>query len=58
MGRYVGRFFEQRRAIKEISRELRISRTTARKVVGSDKTAFKYARDVQPAPKLSEWIRR
>ena len=26
-------FFEQRRAIKEISRELRVSRTTVRKVV-------------------------
>jgi hypothetical protein len=25
-------------------------------VVRSDKTAFKYAREVQPAPKLGEWI--
>ena len=49
-------FFEQRRAIKEISRELRVSRTTVRKVVRSDKTAFKYAREVQPAPKLGEWV--
>jgi hypothetical protein len=57
LGRYVGRFFEQRRAIKEISRESRVSRTTVRKVVRSDKTAFKYAPEVQPAPKLSEWIR-
>jgi transposase len=49
-------FFEQRRAIKEISRELRVSRATVRKVVRSDKTAFIYAREVQPAPKLGEWI--
>jgi transposase len=49
-------FFEQRRAIKEISRELRVSRTTVRKVVRSDKTAFKYAREVQPSPKLGDWI--
>jgi hypothetical protein len=49
-------FFERRRAIKEISRELRVSRATVRKVVRSDKTAFKYAREVQPAPKLGEWI--
>ena len=49
-------FFEQRRAIKEISRELRVSRATVRKVVRSDRTAFKYAREVQPAPKLGEWI--
>ena len=49
-------FFEQRRAIKEISRDLRVSRTTVRKVVRSDRTAFKYAREVQPSPKLGEWI--
>ena len=49
-------FFEQRRAIKEISRELQVSRATVRKVVRSDKTAFTYAREVQPAPKLGEWI--
>ena len=49
-------FFEQRRAIKEISRELRVSRTTVRKVVRSDKTAFKYVREVQPSPKLGEWV--
>ena len=45
-------FFEQRRAIKEISRDLRVSRTTVRKVVRSDRTAFKYARETQPSPKL------
>ena len=49
-------FFEQRRAIKEISRDLRVSRTTVRKVVRSDRTAFKYARETQPSPKLGEWI--
>ena len=49
-------FFEQRRAIKEISRELRVSRATVRKVVRSNKTAFKYAREVQPSPKLGEWV--
>jgi transposase len=49
-------FFEQRRAIKEISRELRVSRTTVRKVVRSGASEFKYAREVQPSPKLGEWI--
>ena len=49
-------FFEQRRAIKEISRDLRVSRTTVRKVVRSGRTTFKYAREVQPSPKLGEWI--
>ena len=49
-------FFEQRRAIKEISRELRVSRTTVRKVVRSGASEFKYAREVQPSPKLGEWV--
>src|SRR5712672_2441207 len=49
-------FFEQRRAIKEISRELRVSRTTVRKVVRSGASEFKYAREVQRSPKLGEWI--
>ena len=49
-------FFEQQRPIKEISRDLRVSRTTVRKVVRSDRTAFKYAREVQPSPKLGEWL--
>jgi transposase len=49
-------FFEQRRAIKEISRDLRVSRTTVRKVVRSGRTTFKYAREVQPSPKLGEWM--
>ena len=49
-------FFEHRRAIKEISRDLRVSRTTVRKVVRSGRTTFKYAREVQPSPKLGEWI--
>jgi len=40
----------------EISRELRVSRTTVHKVVRSDKTAFKYVREVQPSPKLGEWV--
>ncbi len=35
---------------------MRVSRTTVRKVVRSDRTAFKYAREVQPSPKLGEWI--
>ncbi|MDP2374942.1 MAG: IS21 family transposase, partial [Reyranella sp.] len=49
-------FFEHRRAIKEISRDLRVSRTTVRKVVRSGRTTFKYAREVQPSPKLGEWM--
>ena len=42
--------------IKEIVRTLRVSRATVRKVVRSHKTAFKYERGVQPAPKLGAWV--
>ncbi len=49
-------FFEQRRAIKEISRDLRVSRTTVRKVIRGREIEFKYERGVQPAPRLGEWV--
>ena len=49
-------FFEQRRPIKEIVRTLSVSRATVRKVVRGQETEFRYARGVQPAPKLGEWI--
>jgi len=35
---------------------VRVSRTTVRKVVRSDRTALKYVRVVQPSPKLGEWM--
>jgi transposase len=49
-------YFEQRRPIKEIVRTLSVSRTTVRRVIRSQKTAFRYERGVQPAPKLGEWV--
>ncbi len=36
---------------------LSVSRTTVRRVIRSQKTAFKYERGVQPAPKLGEWVK-
>ena len=45
-------YFEQERSIKEIVRTLSVSRATVRKVIRGHKTEFKYARDVQPSPKL------
>ena len=49
-------YFEYRRPIKEIVRTLSVSRTTVRRVIRSEKTAFKYERGVQPVPKLGEWV--
>jgi transposase len=49
-------YFEQRRPIKEIVRTFSVSRATVRKVVRSQATEFKYERNVQPTPKLGEWV--
>ena len=49
-------YFEQERSIKEIVRTLSVSRATVRKVIQVCQTEFKYARDVQPTPKLGMWV--
>jgi transposase-like protein len=49
-------YFEQERSIKEIVRTLSVSRATVRKVIRGHQTEFKYARDVQPTPKLGVWV--
>ncbi len=43
------------RSIKEIARELHISRNTVRKILRSGDTEFVYERTVQPQPKLGLW---
>jgi transposase len=47
--------FVQGKSIKEIARDLRLSRNTVRKVLRSDETSFSYERQVQPRPKLGRW---
>ena len=48
-------FFVRGRSIKEIVRELHVSRNTVRKVLRSGATSFDYEREVQPRPKLGVW---
>ena len=48
-------FFARGRTIKEIVRELHVSRNTVRKVLRSGATEFTYEREVQPLPKLGRW---
>jgi len=48
-------FFVKGRSIKEIVRELKVSRNTVRKVLRSGETAFSYEREVQPLPRLGRW---
>ena len=48
-------FFTRGRSIKDIVRDLHVSRNTVRKVIRSGATAFAYEREVQPLPKLGPW---
>ena len=43
------------KSIKEITRDLKLSRNTVRKVLRSGDTSFSYQREVQPRPKLGRW---
>jgi transposase len=51
-------FFVRGKSIKEICRELHVSRNTVRKVLRSGETSFEYEREVQPRPKLGSWMER
>jgi transposase len=48
-------FFVRGKSIKQIVRELHVSRNTVRKVLRSGETAFSYERDVQPLPRLGRF---
>jgi hypothetical protein len=47
--------FVQGKPIKQICRELKLSRKVVRKVLRSEETAFEYKLSVQPHPKLGPW---
>ena len=55
IGRIRREHFVKGKTIKEIARELKLSRNTVRKVLRSGATSFEYARAVQPRPKLGAW---
>ena len=55
IGRIRREHFLKGKTIKEIARDLRVSRNTVRKVLRSGQTAFAYDREVQPRPKLGRW---
>jgi transposase len=48
-------YFQDKKSIKQICRELRVSRKTVRKVIRSGATEFTYARRIQPQPKIGPW---
>ena len=47
--------FVDNKSIKQITREFGLARNTVRRVLRSGQTAFAYAREVQPRPKLGTW---
>jgi transposase len=47
--------FVKGKSIKEIARDLKLSRNTVRKVLRSNATSFEYERERQPRPKLDRW---
>ena len=47
--------FIKGKTIKEIARDLKVSRNTVRKVLRSGETSFEYERSIQPRPKLGRW---
>ena len=55
IGRIRREHFGKGKSIKEIARDLRISRNTVRKVLRSGETSFSYERETQPRPKLGRW---
>jgi transposase len=48
-------FFVQKKPIKAICREFRVSRKVVRKVIRSEATEFRYERGRQPLPRIDPW---
>jgi len=48
-------YFTHGKSIKEICRELRVSRKVVRKVIRSNATEFRYERSRQPLPRIGPW---
>src|ERR1051325_10923396 len=57
IGRIRRAFLVDKKPIRQIVRELRISRQTVRKAIRSPATEFRYERQVQPQPRLGAFAR-
>ena len=58
IGRIRRAFLVDHKPIRQIVRELRISRKTVRKAIRGSSTEFRYERRVQPQPRLGEFVAR
>src|ERR1700728_1830528 len=55
VGRIRREHFVKGKSIKEIARNLKISRNTVRRILRSGEPSFSYEREIQPRPKLGRW---
>jgi hypothetical protein len=55
IGRIRREHFVKGKSIKEIVRELKVSRNTVRQVLRSGASCFEYTREVQPRAELGPW---
>src|ERR1700746_327927 len=58
IGRIRRAFWVGKKPIRQIVRELRISRQTVRKAIRGSSTEFRYERQVQPQPRLGAYVAR
>jgi predicted transcriptional regulator len=58
IGRIRRAFWVDHKPIHQIARELWISRKTVRKAIRGSSTEFRYARQVQPHPRLGIFVAR
>jgi transposase len=58
IGRIRRAFWVDKKPIRQIVRELRISRRTVRKAIRGSSTEFRYERRVQPQPRLGPFVAR
>jgi DNA-binding GntR family transcriptional regulator len=58
IGRIRRAFLVNKKPIRQIVRELRISRQTVRKAIRSPSREFRYERQVQPQPRLGAFVAR
>ncbi len=56
IGRIRRAYFVEQKAIREIVRELRVSRKTVRKAIRERGTEFRYERRIQPQPQLGPFV--
>ena len=58
IGRIRRAFLVDHKPIRQIVRELRLSRQTVRKAIRGESTEFRYERQVQPQPRLGSFVAR